>query len=901
LIEAASLLVDDGRPADARALLQQASRSRASDVRLHQRLAEVLARWGDDEAALAEARTLVRLEPRDPEHRALVGDLLLARGDRAGALTSFHEMLELDPSAAGHDRLGTTLADHDLLEEARTELLAAHELAPDDRTIATHLEEVLVRSGRDADAEPLASRIVTLSGSDAALSREARASLVSIWARRHTLDRHIATLEAAFAGAPPDREAGALLAEALRRSGALARAEDVLVRLASLEENDADTWTTLERIRTLRGDLAGAIDALEHAAAADPPRAATYLARMSDDALALYRDEDAIRYAERALALSPDDAHGHVRLGDLHRRRHETDAAMASYRRALALDADLHEVALTLAQLTRDGGQPAAADALYAHVIAASPDDDLVARAIDASLEIELAQGSAEPLLDRLLTQALASFQRPVLTRSALAVLDVIARPLLPRAEGTGADADAARAELHRVASRGLGVLLRALSSADPSEQGTAIAILAAARVESAAPALLTASDSHGDAGVGLDALLAAARVATPALIPRLQAIASSADVPRARIATWGLVRMGGPDAVRALAALADGANAEIAALAAIGLGRDGTAIQLANIRRAGARHGLGPSARAPFVLAEALLGQSPESLDCATLVEAGGHARAVGLLVCPDADARARTLLLGGAETPRAIRSVVHVPGDARFAWPEPLAGEPPVALALRAIDAAPPHPLDPALPAALAAAVREGLAASVPWPAVSALAARDGHLALGLVDGPLGARLLADHEAEVLDALPALAGDPQVRARVAVLLAALRPDDARFEGLLADTNREVRRAALAGLEQRTEIAPALAAPLATILETSDDWVARIAAARALGRVTQGGEDALVHALAGDAFAFVREAAATALGARAGTIGLAELRAAAAGDPEEQVRAAAEAALRSR
>src|SRR5262249_47904001 len=152
---------------------------------------------------------------------------------------------------------------------------------------------------------------------------------------------------------------------------------------------------------------------------------------------------------------APDDAHGHVRLGDLERRRQHDTAAAASYRRALALDPDLHDVALVLAALSRRDGDAAAADALCLHGIDARPDDDLVSRAIDASLEVELARGDAEPLLDRLVTLALAHFDRPIFARSALAVLDVIARPLLPRASSDDADAITS---LRRVASRGLGV-----------------------------------------------------------------------------------------------------------------------------------------------------------------------------------------------------------------------------------------------------------------------------------------------------------------------------------------------------------------------------------------------------------------------------------------------------------
>lgn len=892
LIEAASLLVDAGRRDDANALLTAASAARPRDVRLHQRLAEVFSRWGDEPRALAEAQALVRLDPSDTEHHAVVGDLLLARGDRAAAIAAFREMLTLDSSAAGHDRLAMALADHDLLDDARAELGEAMALAPDDRTTMSHMLEVLVRSGRDADAEPFATRLVTLSSSDPSLEREARAGLVSIWARRHTLERHVQTLESAFAATPPDLASGALLAESLRRSGSLSRAEEVLVRLATLRDDDAETWTTLERVRALRGDLAGAIEALDHAAHADPPRAAMYLARMSEDAHALYRDDDAVRYAEQALALAPNDAHGHVRLGDLFRRRQQTDAAIASYRRALALDADLHEVALTLAALTREHGDAEAADALYAHVIEQSPDDDLVSRAIDASLEIELARGSAEPLLDRLLTLSVAHYDRSVLSRSALAVLDVIASPLLPRVD----DDAAARADLDRIAARGLGVLLRALASADPAEQRTALGILSAAHVEAAGPALLAASATHGDGSLGIDALVAAARVANADLVPRLLEIARGTDAPRARIASWSLARIDGVVATRALATLLN-IDSDVAALAALGLARRGDEDIVPVLVRVAA-HPVGAARRAAFLLALAALGHAPTSSECTSLTDAGGVARAVSLMTCNDDDAIARALL-GGSDAAHAMRAATHVPTDLAVGWPEPQPGELPALLGLHAIDLAPRRAPSDALRHALSAVVREGLATGFAGPTVQALTVRDHRLSLAAFDSA-SVFDVASQDA-VLDALPVSAGDPNVRASVARLLTTLRSSDARTPPLLADPDRDVARAALEGLGSAETIAPALAPTLGAILGGAPDWVSRLGAARALGRMSEGGEAPLVSALSSDDFAFVREAAAVALGTRSGDVGAAALRSAAESDPEERVRTVAQAVLLGR
>jgi tetratricopeptide (TPR) repeat protein len=890
LIEAATLLVDAGRSTDAQALLRRASIARPHDAPLHARLAEVLARWDDADGALAEARRLAELEPSDPEHRALIGDLLLARGDRAGALAAFRSMTTIDSSAAGHDRLGLVLADHDLLDDARVALEAARTLAPDDRSILRHLVDVLSRAGRDADAEPIAGRILDLSVGDAAAEREARAALVAIWARRRTLDRHVHALDTELAASPSDRATAMLLAEALRRSGQTARADDVLSRITAHAPDDAEVWTAIERVRTLRGDLTGAIDALEHAASADPSRAAIDYARMSEHALALYRDDDAVRYAARAIELAPDDPHGHVRLGDLERRRQHDEAAATSYRRALALDPDLHDVALVLATLTRRAGDSEAADTLCAHVIEASPDDDLVSRAIDTSLEVELARGDAEPLLDRLVGLSLAHFDRPIFTHAALTVLDVVASPLLPRAHADDPDA---RAIIERIASRGLGVLLRALGSTDPSEQRTALSILEAARVEAAAPALLALASHHDDGALGVDAMLAAARIAPASALPRLLEVANGSEPTRARIAAWGIARIGGPLATHALVTLL-GTHGEVSLVAAIGLAHLHATSAARDIEAIDAHEG-SIVRHAVFTLTLAALGHAPTIQACASLHEVAGAPRSIALLTC-EAPTNVAAALLSTLDAESGTRAMRHRPDDLAAAWPEPRSGEPTASLALRAIDLAPAHDASAGLGAAIAHDVLDGLHASTPLTTLRQLTVRDGHLVL--VHAADDALLDAARTALTL-ALPTTAGDETTRAAAARVLAEISPEDPRVPTLLADERPAVVRATLQGIAAAPMVPTTLDRALGDLAIRSEDWVVRVDAVRALGRLTDGSDGALTAALSSDPFAFVREAAAIALAGHSAPSAAAALRSAADGDPDERVRTAASAALR--
>ena len=89
-------------------------------------------------------------------------------------------------------------------------------------------------------------------------------------------------------------------------------------------------------------------------------------------------------------------------------------------------------------------------------MIARAPDDDLVARAARASMQIHVGAGTLERLEHELLPLALAHPDRPVYRRAVVELYDAIASPLLARARRAGAEGAAARAELLRYGARAL-------------------------------------------------------------------------------------------------------------------------------------------------------------------------------------------------------------------------------------------------------------------------------------------------------------------------------------------------------------------------------------------------------------------------------------------------------------
>src|SRR4029079_10090363 len=184
-----------------------------------------------------------------------------------------------------------------------------------------------------------------------------------------------------FGTTPPDVESGRMLAEVQLHLRKLADAEVTLRRVVTVAPGDADSYLALERVLVQENKTADAIAVLEKLVAVEPKRARELYQRMAQYALQLYRDDDAIKYAARAVELHPDDAEGHRRLGERYRQRQDTEHAIVEFRAELAKSARLYIVYFELADLLLSKGEAEEADRLFRRVLRGAPDDELVARA----------------------------------------------------------------------------------------------------------------------------------------------------------------------------------------------------------------------------------------------------------------------------------------------------------------------------------------------------------------------------------------------------------------------------------------------------------------------------------------------------------------------------------------
>jgi HEAT repeat protein len=160
---------------------------------------------------------------------------------------------------------------------------------------------------------------------------------------------------------------------------------------------------------------------------------------------------------------------------------------------------------------------------------------------------------------------------------------------------------------------------------------------------------------------------------------------------------------------------------------------------------------------------------------------------------------------------------------------------------------------------------------------------------------------RLLADVGGSVVGPLSRLTQhpDPDLRLVPLPFLVGRSEEAAKraLEALTRDAEPGVRRAALSALgPEQKELARGIAARL----NQEPEWPLRATAAEALGRMAKGSPDAVIvealtRACLSDQYALVREGAARALAAVAGSAALPTLRQLKERDPEPRLRSLAE------
>ena len=638
-LELAERLERSGQRPRALQTLKRAAARFAGDPSLHSALADLYQRWGESDLALAESELLVRLDPREESYVVNLGELYWARGRKERADEVWRRLLTLHPNRAlGQARLADVYAEHNLMPQALELYQKAVKAEPNNLQLRRGLAQASERLNRPREALSLWEQIYFAAKTPAErlLRLEARTHLANLirkethllpayftWQRRFQAQMNQVAAEAL---SPADLLAlGLLLAEVSLKVEKLAEVEEVLTQLRGRFTDGpmlAEVLLALVPVYRHQHKLSEAIAALKQAAALLPERRRELYAQLAELSMQSYHDEEAIRYAQEAVA----DAQGELKLGELLERKDDVVRAMAAYRRAIELDSRLFRAHMALARLHLQRGELAPAATIYREVVRRAPQEELVLEAGRKAIDLQEYLGTLGELVRELTPLAFASLPKPVYRKLLLSLYERYATPLI--AQSRAGDA-AAQSELGHLGQSGLKPLTETLVDGDAAEQRVAITLLGELRNPSAAPALLNlvvgapaaqaaaqdgkivlgaaASTRPSDIDLRVDALLAAARLQDPRSSKVLVQLAQSREKHLRLAALYGLLRLARKlehgETMAFELALSD-SSPQVRALGCLGVGLAADA------------HGLTPRARTQLLSVIERRRARPEELD---------------------------------------------------------------------------------------------------------------------------------------------------------------------------------------------------------------------------------------------------------------------------------------------
>jgi tetratricopeptide (TPR) repeat protein len=644
VFELCETLIQRGDRPKALKLLTDLEARVSSEAEILAAVADFYERVEEKDRALKVLQKLANVAGTDPTHVIDLGDRYFQQGDKKKALETWARLKTLIPNKAkAAATLGEVYVDHDMIPEALASLREATALEPANvrykKAYAIALERTAPSSGNPqqsyAEARAIWEALLAGAGDDKLLARDCRTHIVSLWSLGHELANRVAPLTAAFNKTPPDIESGRLLAEVQRKLHRMPDAEATLRKVITLAPGDEESMLALERVLVQQQNLLAAIGVLEKLVEVNPKRAREFYQRMAQYAAELYRDDDAIKYAARAVELEPNDANGHQKLGDMYRRRQDIPHAISEYRLAIQQNDRLFPVYFELAELLLTTGQVDEADRLLRRVVRASSDEELVARAARMSTQVNLGKNTLDVLERELLPVAVGNPQKPIYRRLLVELYGAMTFPIVQKvrasvrraqdaknptaAKEALATAAGAREGLAKIGARAIKPLLDALADDRESQQKIAIEVLAYVENKSAGPALFNFATGQADKGLRVRAMIACGALRDPAMLPKLEGLlvpkeGTTGVLPNdalAVAAAWGAARMGDKKAEPLLVKLLASQAPDVRALAAVGLGLTHDKKHAPSLAALAKAPEAGPVARAAAVHALGELGGS--------------------------------------------------------------------------------------------------------------------------------------------------------------------------------------------------------------------------------------------------------------------------------------------------
>jgi tetratricopeptide (TPR) repeat protein/serine/threonine protein kinase len=331
-------LQDKGQLDEAIAAHQKAIALKPDYGLAHYNLGNALVEKGKLDDAIACYRKAIRLKPDDVKAHYNLGLALQQKGAVGEAIACYKEAIRLKPDLAmAHNNLGVALHDKGLLDEAIAAHREAIRLKLNDADAHTNLGTALHHKGLLDEAIAAHREAIRLKP-DLAMAHN---NLGNALAGKGKVDEAIASLKEAIRLKPDYAEAHNNLGGALGKKCDLVGAIAEFQKAIALKPDYAEPHSNLGIVLEKKGDVPGAIAAYQKAIALKPDFAGAHnnlawlLANRSD---AKSRDPvGAVKVAEKAVELAPQDGANWNTLGAAHYRAGHWKAAVTALEKSREL------------------------------------------------------------------------------------------------------------------------------------------------------------------------------------------------------------------------------------------------------------------------------------------------------------------------------------------------------------------------------------------------------------------------------------------------------------------------------------------------------------------------------------------------------------------------------------
>ncbi|NVB79374.1 MAG: tetratricopeptide repeat protein [Kofleriaceae bacterium] len=887
-------------------------------------IADLYTRWGKEDLAIAEYERLSKLEPDDAAHLVTLGEQYWQKGDKKRAMDVW-QRIKANGKASGFAKLGEVLAEHNF----STDALGAFEKAiklddknPEYVKGRASLYESLKRWPEAIQDWEKALSLIGDKPSDRLARKDARRHLVQIIAKsgntRYEND-YKQRWKTAYEKTPPDVEAGYFLAEYYSRKNMTSELLATLEKQRKLAPDDYELLMDLVKVYRQTRKFDEAVALLLELAKKQPSREMQVYQEISEIKTDARKDDEAIEWAQKALAKSPTNAQAYERLGERYVEMQRFGDAIEAYEKTVKLDPRNSKAAFALAQLYIQNGTPMKASELFRNVLRNDTNEDVISRAGDQAIDLEEMTDTLGDLEKVVSPLSFMMAHKPVYRRVLVKLyLRYVPRLVERSRHGTDEVRTAARQELDRIGARGLRPLLEALrDQKDVAQQRIAVQVLGHLGNKGAAMPLVHMARQEPpkdqrhigtlpeslDREVRVDALVAAGRLGDASVLSDVIPLMDHQEVGMREAATFTLGRSHDRRAVPPLVKALSDRRDSVQVLACLGLAqiddaRVGPALisvlkdpSRVDTVRAACAYAIG--ARRASSGIPALLGALDDNRGEAQRLAAWslgqlGDGKAIGPLIrayfaragqSADEIVWAIGRTSGAGLAPAQLASTSEYPIKA---------GKYNVTEALRMLPGTLPQPT-PAQKLVVdhAGDIATGLTQALGEHrdvVVSVLSDLDGapdRISLGALtpataDGKAAAALQTIAQAIEPQITAQLSSeDPKVRALAVSVTAKmdggkLKKADAALAAALADPADQVRAAAMQSVavlaKRRGTAPPDLVAALTKTL-SGPSWADRRVAALSLGKLGASADAGALVTAAKDSSSFVREAVAIALG----------------------------------